>query len=208
VHVLRPCEEAGALALAFHPLQTFPDPANGWTRLAGAAVAITPYSGGHDSRAAVFGFALARALGARPFLLPDENRTLYHAAATVACNYLITLESVAERLFIRAGLAEEQALTLFFPLLVSTLESLSALGPTAALTGPVSRGDTGTIARHLEVLAAQEPALLPLYQVLGLATLDLVRDRGDVDPTVIAELADLLSPTITPTEHRAGGQGA
>ena len=208
VHVLRTCEEAGAVTLAFHPLQTFPDSGSGWTRFADAAVAITPASGGDDSPAALFGFALARSLDARPFLLPDENRTLYHAAATVACNYLVTLERVAERLFIRAGLAEEEALSLFFPLLTSTLQNLRARGPAAALTGPLSRGDTGTIARHLQVLAAEEPTLVPLYQVLGLATLDLVRDRGELDPSVIAELADLLSPITTPIGHRSGQQGA
>ncbi len=204
VHVLGPCEESGAVILAFHPLQTFPDPVSGWTRFAGAAVAITPASGGHDSPAALFGFALARSLDARPFLLSDENRTLYHAAATVACNYLVTLESVAARLFIRAGLPQEEALALVFPLLTSTLENLRAEGPVAALTGPLSRGDTSTVARHLEVLAAEEPELIPLYQVLGLATLDLVQDRGELDPSVITELVDLLSRSATPIGHHQG----
>ena len=190
--VLGPCVEAGALTLVFHPLQTFPEPMRGSTRFVGAAVAITPGSGDQDSPAGLFGFALARSLGARPFLLPDERRTLYHAAATMSCNYLVTLEHQAQRLFVRAGLAESEALDLFLPLVAATLENLREQGPAKALTGPLSRGDTDTIARHLETLSVEEPTVVPLYKVLGLATLDLVRSRGDVDPQVIAELADLL----------------
>ncbi len=208
VAALGPCAEAGAVTLVFHPLQTFAEPVSGSTRFAGAAVAITPGSGDQDSPAGLFGFALARSLGARPFFLPDERRTLYHAAATVACNYLVTLEHQAQKLFVRAGLAEDEALDLFLPLVATTLENLRDQGPTAALTGPLSRGDTDTVARHLEALSAEEPSLVPLYKLLGLATLDLVRTRGDVDPQAIAQLVDLLGRPISPPGTQSHGQGA
>ena len=110
VEVLDGCRRAGAATLAFHPLQTFSDPATGRARFAGAAVALTPGDASPDSEAARLGFELARALGAKPFLLPDDKRTLYHAAASVACNYLVTLEHEAKRLFVAAGLPEDQAL--------------------------------------------------------------------------------------------------
>jgi predicted short-subunit dehydrogenase-like oxidoreductase (DUF2520 family) len=208
VVALGPCAEAGAVTLVFHPLQTFPEPVSGSTRFSGAAVAITPGSGDQDSPAGLFGFALARSLGARPFFLPDERRTLYHAAATMACNYLVTLEHQAQKLFVRAGLAEDEALALFLPLVAATLENLRDQGSTAALTGPLSRGDTDTVARHLEALSAEEPSLVPLYKVLGLATLDLVRTRGDVGPQVIAQLADLLGRPVSPPDTQSPEQGA
>ena len=210
VAVLAPCARAGALTLVFHPLQTFPDPIAGATRFAGAAIAITPGGEDPDPRAAELGFSLARSLGARPFLLADDKRALYHAAATIACNYFVTLEHQAEQLFIKAGLGADpgvdantdhetgaggrEALALFLPLVAATLENLRFEGSLAALTGPLSRGDEHTVDGHLKALAAEAPGLLPLYRVLGLATLDIVRARGEVDDGAIAGLTRLLDP--------------
>ena len=234
VAVLSPCEEAGAATFVFHPLQTFADPASGASRFAGAAVAVTPSvrvqttpeggaspsaafydpSGAEAQRAAealpaaVFGFGLARALGARPFLLQDDKRTLYHAAATVACNYLVTLEHHAERLFVEAGLDEREALALFLPLVTATLDNLREQGSVAALTGPLSRGDTRTIAGHLRALANGAPHLLPLYRVLGLATLEMVRARADIHPAVIGDMANILTAFASPPEQEPTEQGA
>lgn len=192
VDVLRPCADAGAATLVFHPLQTFSDPLSGWKRFAGIAVAITPSSSDDRRAAAEFGFAVANLLGAHPFLLPDDSRTLYHAAATLACNYLVTLEHHAERLFTLAGLPAKEALSLFLPLVKSTLCNMEAQGTVAALTGPLSRGDAPTIARHLTALATDAPDLLPVYRALGLATLDLVEARGDLDPAALDRLRLLL----------------
>jgi len=201
VEVLAPCEQAGAATLAFHPLQTFSDPATGRARFAGAAVALTPAD--PESPAALLGFALARALGARPFLLPDGKRPLYHAAATVACNYLVTLEHQARRLFVLAGLPEDEALSLFLPLVAATLDNLSRQGAVRALTGPLSRGDVATIEGHLTALRTDAPDLLPLYSGLGLATLDIVKARGDVPDDVIAALERLLETPAQPADTSA-----
>jgi predicted short-subunit dehydrogenase-like oxidoreductase (DUF2520 family) len=192
VTVLFPCEQAGASTLVFHPLQTFSDPLAGPTRFAGSAIALTPFADLPTSSAATLGFALANMVGGRPFLLPDNKRSLYHAAATFACNYLVTLEYLAERLFLKAGLPQKEALVLFLPLVRATLDNLSAQGTVDALTGPLSRGDSHTIASHLAALAADAPHLLPLYRALGLATLDLVRARAEVGPSAITELASIL----------------
>ena len=205
VAALRSCERAGAIVLAFHPLQTFTDPLTGQHRFFGTAVAVTPSPPQQDSPAAAFGFSLAGALGARPFILDDDKRGLYHAAATIACNYLVTLEHSAERLFVEAGLPEGEALSLFLPLVRATLDNIERQGTVAALTGPLSRGDLATVSRHLQALAAGAPYLLPTYRALGLATLDLVRARGDLGESVIAELADLLS---SPPEDIASTRGS
>ena len=211
VAVLAACARSGALTLAFHPLQTFPDPITGAARFAGAAIAITPSGEDPDPRAAELGFSLARSLGARPFMLPDGKRTLYHAAATIACNYFVTLEHQAEQLFVKAGLGGNTgvdpstdhvtqaggraALAMFLPLVAATLENLRLEGSLAALTGPLSRGDERTVEGHLKALAAEAPGLLPLYRILGLATLDIVRARGEVDDGAVAGLNRLLDPS-------------
>jgi predicted short-subunit dehydrogenase-like oxidoreductase (DUF2520 family) len=198
VTALSPCQRAGASTLVFHPLQTFTDPSSGSARFAGAAIAITPSVMGEASPAAALGFALANGLGARPFLLPDDKRGLYHAAATLACNYLVALEHLAEQLFITAGLPKEEALSLFLPLVEATLDNIGARGTVAALTGPLSRGDTRTVSEHLRALAVDAPDLLPAYRLLGLATLDLVRLRADISPATIAELGRLLATPDPP----------
>jgi predicted short-subunit dehydrogenase-like oxidoreductase (DUF2520 family) len=192
VEALRPCEETGASTLVFHPLQTFVEPLTGSTRFSGAAIAVTPADAREDAPARTFGFALARALDAHPFFLPDGKRTLYHAAAAVACNYLVTLEYHAERLFTAAGIPADEALALFLPLVQATLDNITDQGTVTALTGPLSRGDVETIAGHLEALAADVPDLLPVYQILGLATLPLLEARGELGPETIAALATVL----------------
>ncbi len=192
VSVLAACEEKGAATLAFHPLQTFSEPLSGSKRFAGAAVAVTPSPLASGTQALDRGFDLARGLGAHPFLLPDDRKTLYHAAATMASNYLVTLEHCAAELFVLAGMPADEALSLFLPLVRAALDNVASQGPTAALTGPLSRGDESTVSAHLDALRTHAPHLLPVYQQLGKQTLDLVRARGEVSPDVITRLARLL----------------
>ena len=192
VSVLSPCERAGAAALVFHPLQTFPEPLAGASRFAGAGVAITPGPAYADA-AGTMGMKIADLLGLRPFFLADDKRSLYHAAASVACNYLVTLEYLANDLFVKAGVPERVTLSLFLPLVRATLDNLASRGPVEALTGPLSRGDTGTIAAHLEALATQAPDALPVYRALGEATLELVTARNEVDARVVARMRELLT---------------
>ncbi|MCL5734843.1 MAG: DUF2520 domain-containing protein, partial [Actinobacteria bacterium] len=151
VEVLVPCAEAGAVVLAFHPLQTFSEPLSGAGRFAGAAIAVTPGAGGPGGSETALraGFSLARSLDSRPFLLPNNKRVLYHAAACVASNYLVALEACAESMFVRTGMSRDEVLALFLPLVKGTLDNLAEQGTAAALTGPLSRGDTGTVAQHV-----------------------------------------------------------
>src|SRR5436190_247622 len=80
-------------------------------------------------------------LGMRPFELDDSRRAAYHAAASIASNFLVTLEAAAESMASSAGIAPEEARALLGPLVRSTVENWIALGPEGALTGPVARGD-------------------------------------------------------------------
>jgi predicted short-subunit dehydrogenase-like oxidoreductase (DUF2520 family) len=136
---------------AVHPLQSFPSATTGIERVRGswAAVAGDPQAGD-----------LARALGMRPFDLPESERALYHAAAVVASNHLVGLLGQVERLAASAGVPFEA----FAPLVRSSVANAFNVGPARALTGPVSRGDLATVEEHLRSL---DPGERDSYRALA-----------------------------------------
>jgi predicted short-subunit dehydrogenase-like oxidoreductase (DUF2520 family) len=137
----RPDVERGSL----HPLQSLPGGALGRDRLPGSWCAV-------DGPPRVERLALT--LGLRPFRAggTDTDRARYHAAACVASNHLVALLGQVERLAADAGVPFDA----FLPLVRATLDNVDELGPARALTGPVARGDRGTIARHLDALDEDE----------------------------------------------------
>ena len=144
-------------------------------------------------------------MGAEPFTLADEHRVLYHAAAVVASNYLVTLASVAEDLFERAGLPAGGALPAFLPLMRGALDNLQAQGTVAALTGPLSRGDVGTVAAHLDALGREAPGDRRVLPGAGPRHPARCCARGQsCPPRTIDRLDDLLASTAAdPTNARA-----
>jgi predicted short-subunit dehydrogenase-like oxidoreductase (DUF2520 family) len=142
-------------AFSLHPLMTVTR-AGADFRGAGAAVA------GSSAQALAFARRLAERLGMRPFEVAAEDRVAYHAGAAMASNFLIALETAAERV---AGIDR----ALLVPLVRASVETWAAEGA-AALTGPIARGDEATVARHREAIAERAPDLLALYDVLADAT--------------------------------------
>lgn len=112
---------------------------------------------------------IAATLGMRVKVVPREQRALYHAAASVASNFLITLEGAAERLASAVGL-EREALV---PLVRASVDNWARQGARAALTGPIARGDVATAARQREAVADAAPDLVPLWDALAAATREL-----------------------------------
>jgi predicted short-subunit dehydrogenase-like oxidoreductase (DUF2520 family) len=152
---------AGVEAFGLHPLQTFTG-AEGREAFAGAGCAVAGSSPAALERAQ----ALARALGMRAFAIDDHGRAAYHAAASMASNFLVTLQAGAERLAGEAGLAPPEARALLAPLVSRTVDNWAELGPERALTGPVARGDEATVARQRAAVADAAPELLELYDAL------------------------------------------
>jgi predicted short-subunit dehydrogenase-like oxidoreductase (DUF2520 family) len=148
-------------AFSLHPLMTV-TAGDGLERFSGAGAAIA----GSTPHALEFARTLAGALGMRPFELADHDRAAYHAAASMASNFLVTLEGAAERLAADAG-AEREILV---PLVRATVENWARLGPQRALTGPVARGDELTVAAQRAAIAERAPDLLPVFDVLVDAT--------------------------------------
>ncbi len=144
---------------AWHPLQTFTG-GEVLDAFDGIGCAVS----GRTAEALEVARALARRLGATPFALADADRGAYHAAASVASNYLLTLLGAAERLAATAGLPDARAL--LAPLVRTTVDNWIALGAGTALTGPVRRGDDATVARQRAALATAAADLVPLFDVL------------------------------------------
>jgi len=148
---------------SLHPLQTIPSPK---TDLSGAPCAVSA-SNEEALRAAVL---LAECLGMRPFQVPEAGRAAYHAAASMASNFLVALEESAAGLMEAAGVAD--AREVLAPLVLRTAANWADAGA-GALTGPIARGDEETVALHLEALAESAPELRPLYEALALRTREI-----------------------------------
>jgi predicted short-subunit dehydrogenase-like oxidoreductase (DUF2520 family) len=158
---LRPAARGGAHVFGFHPLQTFArsdDP----PMLEGVGCAIA----GSTPEALATAREIADRLGMLPFELPDHKRAAYHAAASVASNFLVTLQAMAEEVARDAGLEPAQARRLLAPLVRKTVDNWVELGPEAALTGPVARGDEHTVNAQRQAISAASPQLLPLFDAL------------------------------------------
>jgi predicted short-subunit dehydrogenase-like oxidoreductase (DUF2520 family) len=151
-------------AFSLHPLMTVPrDAAPGVLQGAGCAVA------GTTRRALDAARALAASAGMRPTEVADADRAAYHAAASMASNFLVTLEGAAESLAATAGVDRE----LLAPLVRAAADNWARRGARAALTGPIARGDEATVARQRDAVAERTPELLALFDALADATREL-----------------------------------
>jgi predicted short-subunit dehydrogenase-like oxidoreductase (DUF2520 family) len=167
LQALDPAAAAGAATFSLHPLQTIPDRGTDFT---GCPAAIA----GSDERALDFARRLAERLGMRPFVVADEHRAAYHAAAAIASNFLVTLEESAAELLAAAGI--EDARELLAPLVLRTAANWSERGG-EALTGPIARGDRRTVEEHLDALRLGAPQLVALYEALAERTEELAEAR-------------------------------
>lgn len=146
----------GCPVFSLHPLQTIPSPD---TSLSGAPCAVAGSGGG-----LAVARELAILLGMRPFEVPEQGRVAYHAAASIASNFLVALEESAAELLAAAGVAEPREV--LAPLVLRTAANWADVGA-SALTGPIARGDEATVAEHLKALAEAAPHLQPLYEALA-----------------------------------------
>src|SRR4051812_9939526 len=165
-----------AVDFGMHPLQTV---AGADTSFDGCGCAIA----GSSPEALELARSLADAIGMEPFEIDDSARAAYHAAASIASNFVVTLEWMAERVAAAAGIAPEDARRMLAPLVRQTVENWSALGPQAALTGPIARGDDLTVQRQRAAIAKAAPDLLPAFDALVDATRALAHPARPAHPS-------------------------
>ena len=185
--ILDAARTAGAAVASIHPIRSFADPA------IVADQFINTYCGveGDDAALVILSQLFAN-IGAVMVPIDGNSKTLYHAAAVFASNYIVSVMSVAQQAFVAAGIDANAALAMLLPLTRESIENVARLGPAAALTGPIARGDTQVVARQQAAVMNWDKDYGVLYQQLALATQRLAASRNaNSVETAAANHADL-----------------
>ncbi|QNG37457.1 DUF2520 domain-containing protein [Geodermatophilaceae bacterium NBWT11] len=182
--VLAPAEEHGVLSLALHPAMTFSGGPEDVARLTGTAFGVTSRP---EHRAVAETLSLE--MGGEPFWVAEDDRALYHAALVTGANHLVTLVAEAADLLRAAGV--DSPARVLGPLLTAALDNGLRRGD-AGLTGPVSRGDVGTVAGHLATLAERAPDAVGAYVAMARRTTERAAAAGRLKPHEAAPLTELL----------------
>ena len=172
VGVLAAAQRAGAMIGGFHPMQTFADPETAIASLPGCTITIEA-----DEPLAARLVALASILGGRVNRIPAGVRTRYHAAGGYASQFINVLLREGATIWQSWGGTEDDAIRALTPLVRGTLASIESVGLAKGMPGPISRGDVGTIAKHVATLSELDPEILTLYRQLALRCVPLARER-------------------------------
>ncbi|MCC9706990.1 DUF2520 domain-containing protein [Streptomyces sp. MNU76] len=197
--VLDPALRAGALPLALHPAMTFTGTAVDVQRLAGCSFGITA-----PDELRLAAEALVIEMGGEPEWIAEENRPLYHAALALGANHLVTLVAQSMELLRTAGVTAPDRM--LGPLLGAALDNALRSGD-AALTGPVARGDAGTVAAHVAELRAHAPAAVAGYLAMARATADRALAHGLLKPELAEDLLGVLAGGTSGTTGADGSDG-
>jgi predicted short-subunit dehydrogenase-like oxidoreductase (DUF2520 family) len=187
VAVLAKAAADGALTGGFHPMQTFADPAAAARSLPGSTITI-------EAQGELNGIllALVERLGCAANQLPAGARARYHAAAGYASQYINVVLGEAVRIWQSWGATEAQALPALLPMVRGTLASIEAAGVAKGMPGPVSRGDAGTVEKHLAALGELDDDTLRLYRDLCLRSVSLAFAAGGIDADKAARIEGIL----------------
>ncbi|MFH2059363.1 MAG: Rossmann-like and DUF2520 domain-containing protein [Pseudomonadota bacterium] len=189
--ILASAQSCGAVIGSIHPLQAFAPYTKGQaSQFKGINISIEG-----DDRAVQAGKAIVKALEAHSFTIPTHAKTLYHASAVVASNYLVTLEHFALELLKQADLSEQEGYRILEPLILGTLKNIQSRGSVKALTGPVARGDHEIVSRHIKDIDAKLPQFSMLYRLLGRHTLDIA-DQNSQEGNSLSKQAKLALETL------------
>ncbi|MEW2293717.1 DUF2520 domain-containing protein [Streptomyces sp. NPDC006743] len=200
--VLDPALRAGALPLALHPAMTFTGTAVDVQRLAGCSFGVTA-----PEELRLAAEALVIEMGGEPEWIAEDMRPLYHAALALGANHLVTLVAQSMELLRDAGVGAPDRM--LGPLLGAALDNALRSGD-AALTGPVARGDAGTVAAHVAELRRHAPQTVSGYLAMARATADRALAHGLLKPELAEDLLDVLAggtDTSGGPGRTGGGEG-
>lgn len=200
VAALEPARRAGAVIGGFHPMQAFADPDAALASLPGCTVGIEAA----DAALAEGLQTLAEAIGCRPMRLPPGCRARYHAAGGYASQFVNVLLREAADIWKTFGMDEATAVRALLPLLKGNIAAIERNGLAGGMPGPVSRGDVGTVQRHVADLAQVDEATLSLYCELARRTIALAIERGSLGEAQAADLRRLLAPRPLPPGPGSG----
>ena len=185
--LLDPAARAGASVASIHPLQSFSSIDSAIANIPGSYFGVTAGAGAKKVSADI-----VRDLGGIPIYVSPEQKPLYHAAACIASNYLVSLMSVVESIYLSIGFSEQEARKAYLPLVYGSLKNIEKQGCASALTGPIARGDSGTIQKHIEAIADHHPDFSSLYANMGVLAVKLARKKGTLSSTQAKIIAGLL----------------
>jgi len=185
--VLQPLDHSGALLAALHPVRSLTDAQISLQGFAGTACVAE----GSDAALSVLEPLLA-SIGGNWLPVAAIDRGLYHASVSIISNITKAVAWKAQKWQRKAGLPEPTAAAVTHQLLNSTMEDLFRSGAKKSITGPVVRGDTSTIAAHLEAIRTTHPEDVEVYRVLARTVLELAQERGDLDEETLQRFEDLL----------------
>jgi predicted short-subunit dehydrogenase-like oxidoreductase (DUF2520 family) len=185
--ILEPARKAGAHAGSIHPLQTFAGVEQAIANIPGSTFAIEAEEPLLSTLKEI-----AASMDGEHIELKASDKVLYHAAAVIACNYLVTLVKLATDLWQTFSVPPEQATKALLPLIQGTLNNINKIGVPQCLTGPIARGDTGTIKKHLDALQKVTPEVLPTYKELGRQTIPISLAKGKINEQQALEMKALL----------------
>ena len=186
--VLSHAKTCNARIGSMHPLQSFASADYRNNPFKGIIVSVEG-----DAPAVNIAKTIAADLGGTAVTLLTEAKTLYHASAVAASNYLVTLIDLAVQLIQEAGIHRRDAFNLLRPLIEGTLSNIEKVGVRKALTGPIARGDVKTVKKHVEEIGFKRPDLLALYKLLGLYTVDIAAAENTVSKSTIRELKKIAT---------------
>jgi predicted short-subunit dehydrogenase-like oxidoreductase (DUF2520 family) len=184
---LEPARKLGARVGVIHPLQTFASVEQAIDNMPGSTFALEAEEPLLDTLKGI-----ATALDGHWIELKASDKVVYHAAAVIACNYLVTLVKLATDLWQTFNVPPDQATQALLPLVRGTLNNIATVGVPQCLTGPIARGDTGTINKHLDALQKTAPGLLSTYRELGLQTIPIALAKGRITEQQAQELKTIL----------------
>ena len=186
--ILNPAKDlCGAYIASAHPLNTYPS----------VAAALDEKPGTHwflegDAEAIERLSQLISSFGDLPHAITGEGKAIYHAASVVACNYLSTLMDTALEMMGQANVEKEVAWSALRPLVFATMTNIDKIGPQAALTGPIARGDALTVEKHMQAMQNSSEEQRKLYAALGLKTVDLALRKGSIDENAANKINEKL----------------
>jgi predicted short-subunit dehydrogenase-like oxidoreductase (DUF2520 family) len=186
--VLAPAKKQGANVGCMHPCNSFASIEQSIENLPGSTFTLEA-----EEPVLTDLKNFAAALQGTWMKLREEDKALYHASACIASNYLYTIVHLATDLWKHFDMSQAEALAACIPILKGTMNNIEHVGFPGCLTGPIARGDVGTIRKHLAALEQTEPTLLSLYKALGLETIPIGIAKGTLSQQKADELRQLLS---------------
>lgn len=185
--LLESARRSGAQVASIHPLQSFVDIQGVIENIPGSTFSITAEGEMKD-----WAIRIVRDLGGTPFFVSENDKPLYHAAACMASNYLVTLMNMVEGIYQHLGMDADEAVKSFWPLVRGTMKNMEDRGIEKSLTGPIARGDSGTIRKHLKILKSKMPELLDVYCEMGLFAVDIGLKNNTLSKNRAKEIKSLL----------------